>query len=159
MKRIISVLSVLGLFAFAFPALAGNPPAVGKGMSVIESHYGFDETVNRIERILDELPPVSLMARVDHRANAKRVGLELPPTTVLIFGNPNLGTRLMQSRRSAAIDLPMKMLVWQQGERVYIGWNEPQWIAKRHGIDDREAVVKKMTGALSRIAHRAAGAK
>jgi len=155
MKRIIPVLSAILLsLLVSAPLLAA--PAAGEGMQVIVSRHGFDETVQRIEQILDELPPVSLMAKVDHRANARRVGLELPPTTVLIFGNPNLGTRLMQSRRTAAIDLPMKMLVWEEGGKVYIGWNEPAWIAERHGIDDRAEVVKKMTGALSRIAHRAA---
>jgi len=96
---------------------------------------------------------MTVFARVDHRKGASGVGLELRPAEVLIFGNPKIGTLLMQSRQTAGLDLPLKVLAWRdEGGRVWLAYNDPGWIAERHGIEDRPAVVDKMRGALKAFA-------
>jgi uncharacterized protein (DUF302 family) len=97
------------------------------------------------------------MARIDHAAGAKTVGLSLRPTEVLIFGNPKSGTPLMQANQTMGIDLPLKVLVWQDADgRVWLSYNEPAWLALRHGLDEAvAAAVKAMTAALAAIAEAA----
>jgi uncharacterized protein (DUF302 family) len=94
------------------------------------------------------------MARIDHAAGAKAVGLSLRPTEVLIFGNPKSGTPLMQAKQTMGIDLPLKVLVWQDADlRVWLSYNEPAWLALRHGLDEEvTSTVKAMTAALAAIA-------
>ncbi|WP_293645545.1 DUF302 domain-containing protein [Thiolapillus sp.] len=99
-----------------------------------------------------------VFARINHGKAAKNVNIELKPVELLIFGKPKAGSLLMQSQPSVAIDLPMKYLVWEDAAgKVNIGWNDPAWIAARHGITDRGKLVKKMTGALRKLATKAAG--
>lgn len=122
------------------------------GMNTLASPYGVSETVDRLEKILGE-KGFRIFARINHAEGATKAGLELRPTELLIFGNPSKGTLLMQSNQSAAIDLPMKYLVWQDKEgKVQVGWNDPAWMAARHGIADRTKLVNGMTGALSKFA-------
>ena len=85
---------------------------------------------------------MSVMARIDHAGAAARVGLELRPTEVLIFGNPRAGTPLMQSAQTLGIDLPLRALVWQDEQgKVFLGYYDPQWLAARHGLADGPAVT------------------
>jgi len=99
---------------------------------------------------------MTVFARVDHHKGAAAVGLELRPTEVLIFGNPKIGTLLMQGDQLAGIDLPLKVLAWQDEQgAVWLAYNDPAWIVKRHGIHDRDAVVEKMQGALKNFAELA----
>ena len=122
------------------------------GMNTLMSPYGVTETVDRLEKVVSD-KGFRIFARVDHTKGAAGVGLELRPTELLIFGNPKTGTLLMQSDQTAAIDLPMKYLVWQDAAgKVHVGWNDPAWMAARHGITDRSELVKKMTGALMKFA-------
>ena len=89
------------------------------------------------------------VARVDHAAAAKAAGLELKPTEVLLFGNPKLGTPLMQANRHVAIDLPMKVLVWEDDAgKVWIGYTTPETLKARYRIDGKDDVLKTMAGAL-----------
>jgi uncharacterized protein (DUF302 family) len=103
---------------------------------------------------------MAVMARVDHAAAAAKVGLDLRPTEVLMFGNPRGGTPLMQAAQSAGIDLPLKALVWQdEAERTWVGYNDPHWIASRHGAGiGSAAVAVAMTAALAAITATATGA-
>jgi uncharacterized protein (DUF302 family) len=79
---------------------------------------------------------ISIMARIDHAAAAAAVGMELRSTEVLVFGNPRAGTPLMQAAQTVGIDLPLKALVWQdEGGKTWLAYNDPQWLAKRHGVD------------------------
>jgi uncharacterized protein (DUF302 family) len=95
-------------------------------------------------------------ARIDHAALAAEAGLALRPTEVIIFGNPRAGTPLMQASQTVGIELPLKALVWQDSsEKVWLGYNDPQWLAKRHGIDGVEGVTRKMELALRSIATEA----
>ncbi len=99
---------------------------------------------------------MTIFARVDHDDGASKVGLTLRPTELLIFGNPKLGTQLMTSNQTAGMDLPMKALAWQDAEgTVWLSYNDPAYLAARHGIDDRAEVIKKMTGALGKFSDKA----
>jgi uncharacterized protein (DUF302 family) len=102
---------------------------------------------------------MTIFARIDHAAGAAEVGLSLRPTEVLLFGNARGGTPLMQSIQTTGIDLPLKMLVWQDAAAVtWLSYNDPQWIAKRHGLSqEAEATVKAMSAVLSVLATTAAG--
>jgi uncharacterized protein (DUF302 family) len=78
---------------------------------------------------------LTLFALVDHGGEAEKVGLKMPPTKLLIFGNPKAGTPLMLAAPSAAIDLPLKVLVWQDGEgKVWVSYNSPEYLRERHGF-------------------------
>jgi uncharacterized protein (DUF302 family) len=100
---------------------------------------------------------LTIFARVDHTKNAEGVGLSLRPTQLLIFGNPKLGTLLMDSNQLAGLDLPMKALAWQDAEgQVWLSYNAPTYIAGRHHITDQVEAVKKMTGALGKFTDHAA---
>jgi len=99
----------------------------------VASRYSFQETISRIENFLGE-KGIKLFATIDHSEEAKRVGLEMPPTKVLIFGNAKAGTPVMLSAPSAAIDLPLKVLVAEDNGGVWISYNTPEYLQHRHGF-------------------------
>ena len=92
-----------------------------------------------------------VVAVVDHAAAAASVDMELPPTTVVIFGNPKLGTPLMQMNQKIGIDLPLKVLVWQDGSTTRIGYIEPEELADEYEIDEDHKIIKTMEGALEKL--------
>ncbi len=144
------ILCVLGLI-LSLPLYAAD------GMIVIGSDYGVAKTTDRLASIVTNAG-FNVIARVNHGKAAQGVGIDLNPVQLLIFGKPQAGSKLMQSQPSVAIDLPMKYLVWKDAAgKVNIGWNDPSWIARRHGIADRGRLVKKMTAALYKLATKAAG--
>jgi len=127
-----------------------------EGMMSVQSAHSVVETVNRLEKSLSAAG-FRIFARVDHGAGAKSVNMPLPPTELLIFGNPKGGTALMQSQRTVGIELPLKYLVWEDADgKVMVAWNDPAWFTERHGINDRAPVVAKVTGALKKFATEAA---
>ena len=96
------------------------------------------------------------MARVDHAANAETVDRSLRPTRLLVFGNPDLGTPLMEASPTTAIDLPQKMLVWADSTgQVRLAYNDPQYLAERHGISGRDDALRTIGGALRKPARGA----
>ena len=101
---------------------------------------------------------MTVFARIDHAAGAAEVGLTLPPTELIIFGNARAGTPLMQSAQTVGIDLPLKALVWEDtAGTTWLSYNEPGWIAQRHRVDaNAEQVVSKMAAALSAMSRKAA---
>jgi uncharacterized protein (DUF302 family) len=102
---------------------------------------------------------MKVFARIDHAAGAAEVGLTLAPTELIIFGNARGGTPLMQSVQTVGIDLPLKVLVWQDAAgTTWLSYNEPGWIAQRHSVPNAEQVVSKMAAALSAMARTAADA-
>lgn len=134
-----------------------GPLRAADGLVVKPSVYDVAETVDRLETALGE-KGIAVLVRVDHAANASGAGLDLPPTELLIFGNPKLGTPLMQSAREVGIDLPMKALVWEdEAGDVFLAYNAPAWFAERHEIQDREEVIETMTGALDALTDTAVG--
>ena len=101
---------------------------------------------------------MTVFARIDHAAGAAEVGLTLPPTELIIFGNARGGTPLMQSVQTVGIDLPLKALVWKDASgTTWLSYNEPSWIAQRHNIPNAELAVNKMTAALGAISRKATG--
>jgi uncharacterized protein (DUF302 family) len=98
------------------------------------SNHSVDETVDRLRNILQS-KGVTLFAVVDHSGEAENVGLEMPPTKLLIFGNPKAGTPLMLAAPSIAIDLPLKILVWEDADRkTWVSYNSPSYLQKRHNL-------------------------
>lgn len=111
--------------------MASNPE---NGLVNVRSQHSVEHTVQNVERIL-EAKGVKLFARIDHSGEAESVGMHMRPTKLLIFGNPKAGTPLMLATPSVAIDLPLKLLVWEDGEaRVWISYNSPAYLESRHGF-------------------------
>jgi len=126
------------------------PPAnADNGLVTVKSPYTVDETLDRFEAAVTK-KGMTIFTRIDHAAGAAKLGKALRPTVVLIFGNPNIGTLLMQSEQTVAIDLPLKLLAWEdEGGQVWIAYNEPGYLVKRHAITNRDPVVVKMRKAMS----------
>ena len=121
------------------------------GLVVKSSSYSVAETLDRMESIMKK-KGITIFTRINHAQGAKGVGIDLEATELLIFGNPKLGTPLMLSQPKAAIDLPLKAIAWKDKEgKVWLAYNSPEYIAKRHAINDTPAVIKKMTGALNKF--------
>lgn len=100
---------------------------------------------------------LTVFARIDHAAGARRAGMRLRPSQLLIFGNPKVGTPLMQAEPLAGLDLPLKVLAWEDHEgKVWLSYQAPADLAARHGITGRQAVIDKMAGALARFTAAAA---
>jgi uncharacterized protein (DUF302 family) len=119
-----------------FILLASEAFAVQKeeGIVKIPSHHSVDETVEKLTAIL-KAKGVTLFALVDHSGEAEKVGLKMPPTKLLIFGNPKGGTPLMLAAPSVAIDLPLKILVAEDSQgKVWISYNSPDYLKERHGL-------------------------
>lgn len=123
-----------------------------EGLVVLESPRGVAETLDRIEAMLKE-NGLTVVARVDHAANAGQAEQELRPTQLLIFGNPKLGTELMRAAQTAGIDLPQKFLAWEDEDgQTYLGYNDPAYLAERHGIAGEDAVLHQVSEALAKLA-------
>ena len=98
------------------------------------SHHSVEETVERLKGILQS-KGVALFAMIDHSGEAEKVGMKMPPTKMLIFGSPKAGTPLMLAAPSVAIDLPLKILVWEDAQgKVWVSYNSPEYLQERHGI-------------------------
>ena len=136
-------------------AARGTPEVTG--LVRLRSTRGAAETVQRLEALLKE-KGVHLFARIDHAEGAAKVGLPLRFTQVLLFGNPQVGTALMQSNQTAGIDLPLRALVWEdEAGKVWLGYNDPQDLARRHQILDRDETVRAMSAGLQALARAATG--
>lgn len=110
--------------------------SANSGIVEIPSSHSVDETVDRLKSLL-AAKGVTLFALVDHSGEAEKVGLKMPPTKLLIFGSPKAGTPIMLAAPLSAIDLPLKILVRQDGEgKVRIAYNSPEFFKARHGIPD-----------------------
>lgn len=149
-SKIVILLSLL-----SFSTIISAEPQKVNGLLIKSSQYSVNETINRLESIVKK-KGITVFARINHAQGAKKAGLELAPTELLIFGNPKLGTPLMQSSQPVGIDLPLKAIAWQDKEgKVWLGYNTPAYIAERHSINDKAAVIKKMTGALDKFSNYA----
>jgi uncharacterized protein (DUF302 family) len=110
------------------------PPTTGNGIISISSNHSVDQTVEKFKRVL-QAKGVTLFALVDHSGEAEKVGMKMRPTRLLIFGSPKGGTPVMQAAPSIAIDLPLKMLIWEDAERrVWLSYNSPVYLQQRHGV-------------------------
>lgn len=151
-KYTATLLITLLLVGFASVAFAGD-----NGMITKKSNYSVKETLDRLEGVLKE-KGITIALRWSHSDKGNSVGIPLRPTELLIFGNPKLGTNMFTSKQTAGIDFPMKALAWEDEKgQVWLTYNDPAYLAKRHGITDRDEVVKKMTGALGKFTSAATG--
>ena len=124
----------------------------GNGLKTIQSQSNVSTTADKLEAILAE-NGMTVFARVNHAAGAEKIGESLRPTELVIFGNPQTGTPLMQSQQTTAIDLPQKMLIWEDANgKVSVSYNAPQYLASRHTIHDCDELISKIATALDTIA-------
>jgi uncharacterized protein (DUF302 family) len=123
------------LIGLAMPASAASNPIKKKnGIVDVPTNHSVDETVERVKNIL-QTKGITLFALIDHSGEAEKVGMKMPPTKLLIFGSPKAGTPLMLAAPSIAIDLPLKILVWQDAKgKVWLSYNSPEYLAQRHGL-------------------------
>jgi uncharacterized protein (DUF302 family) len=114
------------------------------GMVHLSSSHSVAETLARLEALL-KARGLAIFARIDHSGEAAKVGLEMRPTQVLIFGSPKAGTPLMIASPTVAIDLPIKALVWEDADgRVWLSYNSPEYLRQRHGFP--EGMIANIAG-------------
>jgi uncharacterized protein (DUF302 family) len=120
----------------------------GEGIISKPSKYSVTETLDRVDALLRS-KGIKIFVRVDHSGEAEKAGLKMPPTQLLIFGNPKGGTPVMLAAPTAAIDLPLKALAWQDGDgKVWLSYNDPEYLKKRYGMTDDQIKTIAGTGSL-----------
>lgn len=143
--KIVPVVAALMLSALAATSSAAD------GLITVKSAHSVKDTMDRLETAAKG-KGLNVFLRVDHAAGAKKVGKNLRPTELLVFGNPQGGTPLMECAQTSGIDLPLKALAWQDaGGQVWLGYNDPQYLAKRHDAGSC-AVVPNLLKALAGLA-------
>lgn len=146
MKKTISLLIVLFI---------SNLALADDGLITIKSHHSVKKTTKLLKKALNN-KGMTLFDTINHKKGAKRVGKKLRPTTVVIFGNPKIGTPLMNCSQTFAIDLPQKALIWKDANGdVWYSYNNPQYLAQRHHLKGCEKVLNKVTKALANFAKAA----
>ena len=141
--------TLMAIFFFASVTYADN------GIISIKSSHDVKTTVDRLENILGE-KGMTVFIRINHAEGAQKVGKKLRPTELIIFGNPKVGTPLMQCGQSVGIDLPQKALIWQdKAGQVWLSYNDPKYLASRHSIKECGEVIKKIEKALGNFARMA----
>jgi len=148
-----SLLTAGMVFALVPAALAAD------GIVAVKSGLAVKETIDRLEATVRE-KGMTVFVRIDHAAGAAKIGKELRPTELIIFGNPQGGTPLMQCAQSVGIDLPMKALAWQDAAgQVWLGYNDPAYLAKRHELGSNcvaaiDGVAKALQGLVQAAVQR-----
>lgn len=156
------VYSMLGLISVAltnmvYAAPSGFTPSktTENSMITLKSSHNVTKTADRLEALL-KAKGMKIFTRIDHAAGAKSVGKNLRPTELVVFGNPKIGTPLMQCAQTVALDLPQKALIWEDEQgSVWFTYNNPAYLAQRHSIMGCEAVLNKINGALGKFATKA----
>ncbi|WP_128476553.1 DUF302 domain-containing protein [Halorussus pelagicus] len=128
-------------------------PTTDAGLVTVTSNESVGATVDRIEEDIEDNDDLILVTTVDHARNAENAGLDLRPTRLILFGNPNLGTQLMAVSQTAGIDLPQKLLVWADEDgSTNVTYNDPRWLAERHDIEGHDDVLNTISNALEALA-------
>lgn len=141
--------SILAILFIVSTATAGN------GLISVKSSHDVKATADRLENVLKQ-KGMNVFIRINHAAGAAKVGKALRPTELIIFGNPKVGTPLMQCSQSVAIDLPQKALIWQDDKgQAWLTYNDPNYLAQRHELTGCAEVIKKVEKALSNFAKAA----
>jgi uncharacterized protein (DUF302 family) len=144
----IKVVCAAFLLCFSFSLQAADAYMMKK------SPYSVDETLDRLEAVLKK-KGITVFARVDHKAGANKVGIDMQPTQLLIFGNPKMGTPLMNENRLMGLDLPMKALAWRDDKsQVWLAYLNPAELQQRHNIKNQK-IINKMTQALNGLTNKA----
>ena len=133
-------------------AFIAIPAKAADGVITIQSTFNVQETADRMERILKE-KGMTLFNRIKHSEGADKIGIKLRDTELIIFGNPKVGSPLMKCQQSVAIDLPQKALIWEDDKsKVWISYNDPKYLAKRHNMIGCDGTISKIEKALAGIA-------
>jgi len=141
--------TITALFFLTTQAYADN------GIISVKSSHEVKATADRLENTLKQ-KGMTVFVRINHAEGAQKVGKKLRPTELVVFGNPKVGTPLMQCSQSTAIDLPQKALIWQDDQgQVWLSYNDPNYLVERHGITGCDEVIKKIEKALSNFAKAA----
>ncbi|PYK86399.1 MAG: hypothetical protein DMF47_06600 [Verrucomicrobia bacterium] len=123
------------------------------GLVDIPSNHSVEETVEKLKRIL-QAKGITLFALVDHSGEAGKAGMQMRPTRLLIFGNPKAGTPVMLAAPSSAIDLPLKILIWEDAqEKVWVTYNSPIYLQERHNLPPE---LLQNVGVIETLAKKAA---
>ena len=116
------------------------------------SKVSFEQTYQQLRAVIDNNPNLKIIGELDHQKNAASVDLKLNPTRIILFGNPNLGTPLMQNAQTIGLDLPQKILVYQEEDgTVKVAYNDPLYLKNRHTVTGQEAILEKISGALNKL--------
>ena len=143
------------LFKFILVYLFSASVFADNGLITIKSAYDVDTTTNRFEATL-KAKGMTVFARINYALAAKKITKNLRPTELIIFGNPKIGSLLMQCQQSVAIDLPLKALIWQDEKGdVWFSYNNPQYLQTRHQIKGCNEVLVKIENALKKFAQAA----
>lgn len=125
------------------------------GLIILDSDFSVSKTLDRLGMAL-ERKGVTVFARINHKDGAEKSGLELKPTSLLIFGTPKMGTPLMQSNPQIGIDLPLKALAWtDEAGQTKLAYTDPTYLMERHKFTDKNKIFEKMAGALKKFTHMA----
>jgi uncharacterized protein (DUF302 family) len=147
------------LIVVAMVLAAGAAAAKGDmvtGLVTMPSKHTVNETIDRLEAKLKS-KGMTIFARINHSEEAQKVGLKMPPTQLLIFGNPKGGTLLMLASPVTAIDLPMKALAWKDGNgKVWLSYNTATYLKERDHIPGKDEAISKLDGFLHTIMTKAA---
>jgi uncharacterized protein (DUF302 family) len=132
--------------------ILADTASAADGLVEVKSAHSVKETITRFETTAKERGLI-IFARIDHAAGAQKIGKTLRPTELLIFGNPQGGTPMMECAQTTGIDLPLKALAWEDAAgQVWLGYNDPQYLAARHGAKDCGAVAANLRRALDGLA-------
>ena len=143
------LLGIISITFFCSAAIAHE------GIVRIKSNHDVKVTADRLEQVLNA-KGMTVFIRIDHAAGAKKVGKTLRPTELVIFGNPKIGTPLMQCAQSIGMDLPQKALISEDASgQVWFSYNDPMYLAKRHDVKGCDEVLKKVTNALAKFSAKA----
>ncbi len=143
------IVSIIATLLFSATAIAAD------GLISIKSSHDVTTTADRLEKTLIA-KGMTVFTRINHAEAAVKIEKKLRPTELIIFGNPKVGTPLMQCRQSVAIDLPQKALIFEDEKgQVWLSYNDPEYLVKRHNIEGCDAILKKITDALSNFSKAA----
>lgn len=146
-----------GLYGFLLICLMSSASFTASASDTFiqkKSKYGVAESLDRLESILKK-KGITIFARVDHSAGAKKVGMQMTDTQLLIFGNPKMGTPLMKEQRLVGLDLPMKVLAWKDASKqTWIAYTHPDALQSRHGLKNQK-LINKMKKALNGMTNKA----
>ena len=123
-----------------------------RGLVFVKSPHNAEETFERLQKVIEDAEPLNVLFKLEHDVNAANIGLKLRPTKLIVFGNPALGTPLIQSKRSIGLDLPQKFLVFENSRgNVYVVYNDPHFIAARHKVKGNQEQLDKIAQALANL--------
>jgi len=158
MQYIFSVLMMLSLNACAMNDMQSSAMEknMTDGMIHVESQFSVKQTADRLQTLLSK-KGMKIFNRLNHANGAKGVGIELNPMELIIFGNPKVGSPLMQCAQSIALDLPQKALIWQdEAGKVWLSYNDPDYLKQRHNVKGCDKNFAKITKALAGLTKAAA---